>query len=467
MGNPGFDSGLGKAPERKGSVQRARQMLEAGKRPRVQEPEPSKDRRDVRSITSKASHMTQWPLPDNSTMPGNFLDPQASLIPRGPPPRRPPRPDAPSPSIYSESSAPGFAPSPLNFRQPRQSFSQPLPYQNPSRIPPRDPPSPSGRSTPHLSIFNEDLSDTASVSSIPNYSPPPQQGKTAGLVPPPPNSVRHTFGRRSSVSPIPEELTDSPINVDDSYASSRAVPSDYDSPIHESEILGTYLDDESDDCQEARKPVEENREGLVRSASVGTRGKPSLRVIRKPSADSPAPSEGQPRALEANTIGRALSGTPADEELRAPVPSPKESYSSLSDRSYEFDLEKGAFVLDIGQPQPAFQHGPGNQPGLPRAAPTMSDKRPGARRPPRLDMDAVRDAQARGSLTSLPDLIRRATKLASHLDHGRTASRSDNLSGSNDSRSLPWSEYEPTTRCTSRTNNLKIVSATLALCRIL
>ncbi|ODM18453.1 hypothetical protein SI65_06324 [Aspergillus cristatus] len=438
MGNPGSGSGLEKAPERKGSVQRARQMLEAGKRPRVQEPEPSKDRRDVRSISSKASHMTQWPLPDTSTMPGNFLDPQASFIPRGPPPRRPPRPDAPSLSIYSERSAPGFAPSLLHFRQPRQSFSQPLPYQNPSRIPLRDTPSPSGRSTPHGSLFNEDLSDTDSVSSIPNYPPPPQQGRTAGVVPPPPNSVRHTSGRRSSVSPIPEELTDSPTNVDDSYASSRAVPSDYGSPTHESEILGTYLDDESDDFQEAKKPVEENGEGLVRSASVGTRGKPSLRVIRKPSAESPAPSEGQPRALEANTIGRALSGTPADEELRAPVPSPKKSYSSLSDRSYEFDLEKGAFVLDIGQPHPEFQHDPGNQPGLPRAAPTMSNKRPGAHRPPRLDMDAVRDAQARGSLTSLPDLIRRATKLASHLDHGRTASRSDNLSSSNDSRSLPW-----------------------------
>ncbi|KAK5163325.1 uncharacterized protein LTR77_010698 [Saxophila tyrrhenica] len=45
------------------------------------------------------------------------------------------------------------------------------------------------------------------------------------------------------------------------------------------------------------------------------------------------------------------------------------------------------------------------------------------RRPPRLDVDAVRDAEARGSLTSLPDLIRRATKVAGNLDRGRTASR--------------------------------------------
>lgn len=47
----------------------------------------------------------------------------------------------------------------------------------------------------------------------------------------------------------------------------------------------------------------------------------------------------------------------------------------------------------------------------------------GVRRPPRLNVDAVRDAEARGSLTSLPDLIRRATRLAANLDRGKTASR--------------------------------------------
>ncbi|KAF4628133.1 hypothetical protein G7Y89_g10019 [Cudoniella acicularis] len=50
------------------------------------------------------------------------------------------------------------------------------------------------------------------------------------------------------------------------------------------------------------------------------------------------------------------------------------------------------------------------------------------RRPPRLDMDAVRDAEARGSLTSLPDLIRRATRLAAMMDRGkRPGSRLNDL----------------------------------------
>lgn len=50
-------------------------------------------------------------------------------------------------------------------------------------------------------------------------------------------------------------------------------------------------------------------------------------------------------------------------------------------------------------------------------------ERAGKRRPPRLNIDEVRDAEARGSLTSLPDLIKRATRLASNLDRGKTASR--------------------------------------------
>ncbi|KAK5136196.1 hypothetical protein LTR08_004033 [Meristemomyces frigidus] len=50
-------------------------------------------------------------------------------------------------------------------------------------------------------------------------------------------------------------------------------------------------------------------------------------------------------------------------------------------------------------------------------------ERAGKRRPARLNVDTVKEAEARGSLTSLPDLIQRATRLASNLDRGKTASR--------------------------------------------
>src|SRR5699024_7863890 len=99
--------------------------------------------------------------------------------------------------------------------------------------------------------------------------------------PPLSNAVRLAFNRRSSVSPIPEELSDEPSNVEGSYASSKAVPS-WGSARRDSGVLGAYLNDESDDDEETRKSTEENGEGLVRHASVGKRGKPSLRVIQKP-----------------------------------------------------------------------------------------------------------------------------------------------------------------------------------------
>ena len=53
----------------------------------------------------------------------------------------------------------------------------------------------------------------------------------------------------------------------------------------------------------------------------------------------------------------------------------------------------------------------------------FSGLRAGKRKPARLDVDRIRDEEARGSLSSLSDLIKRATKLASNLDRGRTASR--------------------------------------------
>lgn len=50
-----------------------------------------------------------------------------------------------------------------------------------------------------------------------------------------------------------------------------------------------------------------------------------------------------------------------------------------------------------------------------------SDK--GPRRPPRLNLNSVREGETRASQTSLPELIRRATRLASNLDRARTHSR--------------------------------------------
>ena len=65
-------------------------------------------------------------------------------------------------------------------------------------------------------------------------------------------------------------------------------------------------------------------------------------------------------------------------------------------------------------PSPLAPPLPASHPGL-----SASNKK----RPPRLNIDTVKEAEQRGSLTSLPDLIKRATALASNLDRGKTASR--------------------------------------------
>ena len=57
----------------------------------------------------------------------------------------------------------------------------------------------------------------------------------------------------------------------------------------------------------------------------------------------------------------------------------------------------------------------------PSTVPSTTDR--ASKRPPRLNLGSSNQGVGRGSATSLPDLIRRATKLASNLDRGRTASR--------------------------------------------
>lgn len=396
----------------KGSVQRARQMMESGQRPSAPEPspQPQEPSNDSARPAATTPRVTQWPLLDSRDL--NNLGPNRS--PRGAP-RRPPHPEGSGPTGLGITLPPAQSFS--------QSFSRPLPTS-------RDSSGARSGSGPNISVTNEERSrwsaatDSTSESTGQGSSSGPPK-KPMGLLPPqaPPlsKSARHTFNRRSSVSPIPEELSEN-MSHRNSHAPSTSL-TDSPSTGRESDIYGSFLDDESLNWQQARTSHRDSGEGLVRQASLGKRGKPSLRVIQKPSKTSLAASEGRPSTSDDHTIGRSMPKAVVSDAPPLPndglkVPSPKGSYSSLSDRSYEFDLEKGAFVLDVGQGSSQQA-----QEDLPRAAPTMSDKRPNAPKPPRLDLGAVHDAEARGSLTSLPDLIRRATRLASNLDNGRTASR--------------------------------------------
>ncbi|KAL2831208.1 hypothetical protein BDW59DRAFT_8472 [Aspergillus cavernicola] len=414
--------------ERKGSVRRAREMLESGRRPRIRVPQTNA----AVPPPARAPQTNGWPLSNDHGVQTNTIDPQGRLsnmvdsqgrlwVPRGSPPQRPSRQDLPSPSVYSERSVSDAYPSPLHVHHAAPSFSQPLPNQQHIHPALREP----------VPIAKEDMfrksaaSSVGSIPSIPDFPPLlPSQNKTGSLAPP----MRSIMNRISSVSPIPEELPDSPTILNKPYAPSRVTASSWNSEQRESDILGAYLDGDSDGAQESTSTTSPGEATLVRQASLGKRGKPSLRTISKPSVEAPqlAGNHGRPETPPGQITGASL------KEIAAGLNN-RDSFDSASSEESHFDPEKPPIVLGEDSSihhsynsntrrSPEIQTG-----ALPKRTPTLSEMRPGGRRPPRLNMHAVRDAEARGSLTSLSDLIKRATKLATNLEHGRTASRNDLL----------------------------------------
>ncbi|KAJ5780957.1 hypothetical protein N7457_006117 [Penicillium paradoxum] len=436
-------SGASGEPQRKGSVKRARQLLEAGVRPeQASPPQQMRYPPGPRNMPQQP----QWPLPDSGLPPHPISHQPRYLPPRGPPLQRPPNPsEAPSPSIYSERD--GHYQTRLVPRPP-QAFSQlqrPPPLQScrPSLDGPASPASTIDL-TPRISIATDDLfrqsvaSSTASIPDVPPFPPPEShlshdepKGRTAGLVAPP-NTRRSPPARQSSVSPIPEEFAGSRFTKC-SVASSRAMPSSWGSGPAESEILGAYSDGNSDDGHPSPRLHEETTT-LVRNASLGKRGKPTMRTILKSNPVSEVPVAATQPSFQENpaksTVVAPIDTRAATNQIPVSSTRPRNASTSTAssgslngvdpEKSYPHDeppystgLEKELEIMGT----------------LPKAAPTMSDKRPGGHKPPALNIHAVRDAEARGSLSSLTDLIRRATKLASNLDRGRTASRADLAGG--------------------------------------
>lgn len=172
----------------------------------------------------------------------------------------------------------------------------------------------------------------------------------------------------------------------------------------------SYLDDSGDESK------------LVRSASIGKKGKASL-VDTKPSSVIPAPLRPVPNPIQKSFN----SGT---------------AYVDASTSSSEQTLPHKLNTVSKDQEtteSPMMNDAPpevtNSEDAMPASRiPIVAQKSNLAssssmKRPPKLDIDAVKKAEARGSLTSLPDLIKRATRLAAMIEGGkRPASRLDNLS---------------------------------------
>jgi len=272
-------------------------------------------------------------------------------------------------------------------------------------------------------------STLSSVGSIPDF-PLPIQGPAAPArrsvnLGPPPSARRGAssfYSNASFVSPIPEESPRSRSHA--SFASSAAMPDNWGSPSpgpspdFPDPIYGETIMEESaygdDDAEESR---------LVRSASIGKRAKPTLVTAALPrGADTgnrgqrPTPQPVQGSRDGAGFVEHSSSSGTIPTAMRLPIgmamtqDTMLDAYSSAS-----ADDPSTASQRTTPSPNPA-------------AAGRAYSRLSAIRRPPRLDIDAVRKAEARGSLTSLPDLIRRATRLAASLEKGRRpASRFDDL----------------------------------------
>lgn len=210
---------------------------------------------------------------------------------------------------------------------------------------------------------------------------------------------------------------------------SWGTPSPMDSPRFEEGYYEDTIVEEMSQSEAMSMQEEEGDESrLVRSASIGRRGKAAL--VTTPSREFPQQA--------------------ADDELSRPFPSPVQPspfndgtgyLDASSNSSNTVPSSKGGAAAPVGAALTAdailtaYDAASAVEPRasrrLSKSPNTQADSRgysrwSAIRRPPKLDIDAVRQAETRGSLTSLPDLIRRATRLAASLDKGRRpASRFD------------------------------------------
>ncbi|KAH7078374.1 hypothetical protein FB567DRAFT_450244 [Paraphoma chrysanthemicola] len=372
---------------------------------------PAGRRDDVDSV----SPPPQWPLPNEAAPP---IDSNPAIPPRSPKRLQQPQPIARplSDDFPIQQLSPGYGQpaSPDYLQPPSAQYGQR--YQNDEMFSPS-----SYRSSRPLTTSSA-ASEASSLGSIPDFPVPQpplsaqqQVRRVPGLGPPPsarrgPSSY---YTQMSYVSPIVEESegrSDVFQSRHGSFASSNVFPSrnddyypndDYASD-DESTITserGTISPSDPDD----RRILVQQSPALVRQASLGRRTKPSLMTIK--SVDSLDNKKGAGK-MKAGVGAAALGGAmlaASHGKIADVASSSSESLNSVQRATNA----SGGFGHPLQQ----------------EMRPATLAERAGMRRPPKLDIDAVRDAEARGSLTSLPELIRRATRLAANLDRGKTASR--------------------------------------------
>ncbi|KAG6230451.1 hypothetical protein E4U34_000635 [Claviceps purpurea] len=362
----------------------------------------------------------QWPLTGQSVSPP--VHPESNWQPRPPGrpqqmPRRPPRP------------SPSRIPSMLDQSRPQQPtpnfVSRPTApdYSHDSTVDSYDVSIPSGSSARQTTSTVGTIPDVQVPAPAPEGTSAANTRKNAALGPPPSSrrGASTFYSSASFVPPIAEET--SRTNPHGPSAAmpdqSRSEPPRTHSPMYEEAFYEESLTEKS---RESTFDDYGDESQLVRSASLGKKGKPAL-INTKPSGQG-AVNAGEETASSLQTTTEndlyLTQGTSSSETIPASRNLPRSHKQTTHGESISSDAILKAFAAasssDVKESIPLA-----DAPRQPRRLSAM-------RRPPRLDMDAVRAAEARGSLTSLPDLILRATRLASMIDKGkRPASRLDAL----------------------------------------
>ncbi|KAK3693786.1 hypothetical protein B0T22DRAFT_496441 [Podospora appendiculata] len=376
--------------------------------PRRPPPPPGFQTKDgqIGVAISKPTQIPQWPLGAVMAPGSGGAEPYRPPLGKSQPPQRPPRPSR-VPSMLDSSKVQDHTPVFQYTPQSRRESAGPEFLLVPE--------TPSSMSRP---------STLSSVVSIPDFplpaqlpAGPPRRSVTLG---PPPSARRGAssfYSNASYVSPIPEESPRSRSHT--SFASSAAIPESwgsqspgpspnypeefYDDTIDEEDVRETYGDD---DAEESR---------LVRNASLGKRARPTLvsattpRVMERGDLDprpGPAPVQSEPFKNGTGYVENSSSSSS--------LPTTRIATASALTADAILDAYSSASATDPSTASIRASASPQPPPGG-RAYSRLS----AIRRPPRLDLDAVKKAESRGSLTSLPDLIRRATRLAASLESGR------------------------------------------------
>ncbi|KAL6713586.1 hypothetical protein ACLMJK_009051 [Lecanora helva] len=435
-----------------GSVRKARQRAAAGF-PSPQQQMPPPDR-------SRFPQSPPQGLNPPRNIPPNVRDPnlrQQQNLGRGPPPQRPPRPNYVPP-------LPGSSQLPPNQQQPFQYHAPQSPDQSRNYWEDSfNEPTSTGRP-----LTTSTSSTTSSTGSIPEFPSIPAAMPPAPLFQPPPRrnlgpppSARKGgssyYSNQSFVPPIIEEMSE----PHSSYASSQVLGESWgDGPPQY--YMGGDIEEEDDYSQGGNSGRgssagdHDDASGLVRRGSQGKPRTPFLETV-----DSEDESDRGPRHMReldwqnqqderwragapgTDPIGRhnfrgdgrlnhqLYSGYESDANFldsprtQSPMPNLNAGHQSSTLPYFRTPSPAGS-ALDprVGQIMDHLEKG-GALASSGTASPSRSDSmnEKELKRPRRLNLDAAGNGPGRGSNTSLPDLIRRATKLASNLDRGKTASR--------------------------------------------